>query len=119
MSKVESRPWGYFITLLDEEFYKVKKIVVAPGQRTSMQKHKKHAEHWTVVGGEGHAWSYDKNGDTVGKDIGLGDAIGITTGSWHRLGNNSEDMDFVVIEVQLGICEEGDIVRKEDDYGRS
>jgi len=114
----ESRPWGHFDVILSEEFYKVKRLVVAPGQRTSMQRHSKRAEHWTVVNGSGHAWSYDPGGDTVGKEIGMSDAIAITTGSWHRVGNDSEDEDLVIIEVQLGFCEEGDIERREDDYGR-
>lgn len=119
MRELASRPWGFFEVFMDEPFYKVRRIVVAPGQRISMQRHHKRAEHWTVVEGEGHAWSYNESGDVVGKGIGLGDAIVVSTGSWHRLGNTSDKSELVLVEVQVGVCEEGDIERQADDYDRS
>ena len=48
----DHRPWGYFRVLADEADHKVKRIVVYPGQRLSLQRHRKRAEHWFFVEGE-------------------------------------------------------------------
>lgn len=47
------RPWGYYENLSEGEGYKVKRIVVRPGQRLSSQKHKHRNESWTVIEGRG------------------------------------------------------------------
>ena len=49
---IEHRPWGSFENLLDEDYCKVKRIIVKPGQRLSYQYHHKRSEHWVVVQGE-------------------------------------------------------------------
>ena len=48
----EHRPWGSFTVLADEPDHKVKRIVVKPGQRLSLQRHKHRQEHWLIVSGE-------------------------------------------------------------------
>ena len=48
----EKRPWGSFEHLLDEEYCKVKRIIVKPGQRLSYQYHKNRNEWWVIVQGE-------------------------------------------------------------------
>ena len=48
----EERPWGSFENLLDEDYCKVKRIIVKPGQRLSYQYHHERTEHWVVVQGE-------------------------------------------------------------------
>jgi mannose-6-phosphate isomerase len=45
-------PWGYYQVLADEPDYKVKRIVIYPGKRLSLQRHRHRAEHWHVISGE-------------------------------------------------------------------
>ena len=52
-AETDQRPWGYYTVLADETDHKVKRIIVYPGQRLSLQKHKQRAEHWFVLSGEG------------------------------------------------------------------
>lgn len=107
-------PWGKWEVLLNEPTYKVKRITVLPGNRLSYQKHFKREEYWNVVGG--------KASITIdGKDILLtsGQAINIPRGAAHRVANQ-EQSSLVFIEIQRGsYLGEDDIVRLEDDYGRS
>ena len=107
------RPWGYFEVLSDAADHKVKRIVVSPGECLSLQRHRKRAEHWYAVSGEGAA--------TVdGKVVSLvrGRAVDIPQGASHRLENTSS-ADLVIIEVQTGTYfGEDDIERLEDRYGR-
>lgn len=109
----EHRPWGYF-TILDEgENYKVKKLVVNPHQRLSLQKHNKRSEIWTVI----HGNPLITSGDHV-KQYQKGDCIEIPQGAKHRIENPTEEQ-IAVIEVQNGnYLGEDDIVRFEDDYQR-
>lgn len=110
----ETRPWGSF-TILDEgSGYKVKRLVVNPGMRFSLQYHNKRAEHWTVVAGRGRAVC----GDEV-INVAPDDHLYIGRGKVHRL-ENSSDVPLVIIEVQSGdYLEEDDIVRLEDDFQRN
>lgn len=112
-SMTEIRPWGSF-TILDEgPGYKVKRLVVEPGMRFSLQYHNRRAEHWTVVSGRGKAVC----GDEV-IPIAPDDHIYIGVGMVHRLESVS-DVPLVIIEVQYGeYLEEDDIVRLEDDFQR-
>jgi mannose-6-phosphate isomerase-like protein (cupin superfamily) len=109
----DHRPWGYYTILSDEPDHKVKRIVVYPGKRLSLQKHQRRAEHWTAVYGEGLV-------TLDGKQIRLkkGDSIDVPRGGVHRIENpTKENMAF--IEVQMGdYFGEDDIVRLEDDFGR-
>jgi mannose-6-phosphate isomerase len=107
-------PWGRW-TLLDEgENYKVKRIEVFPKNRLSYQKHFKREEHWVIVKGIG-------NIILDGREIILkeGEYIDIPKMSNHRIGNMEDDL-LIFIEVQMGkYLGEDDIIRIEDDYGRS
>jgi mannose-6-phosphate isomerase-like protein (cupin superfamily) len=111
--ETDHRPWGHYVVLADEPGHKVKRIVVEPGGRLSLQRHKKRSEHWFALSGEGVV--------TVGdEDILLtpGKATDIPQGAWHRVRNDG-GAPFVFIEVQRGTYfGEDDIERKEDDYGR-
>ena len=110
--KHEDRQWGSFDVLLDEEGVKVKKIVVKSGERLSLQLHKKRKELWYVIEGFGTM--------QIGNDefsIETGDKVTIDKYEVHRV-RNSGLIDLVIIEVQTGDCQEDDIIRIEDDYGR-
>lgn len=108
------RPWGSYVVLDDGPDAKVKRITVDPGQRLSLQLHHHRAEHWVVVRGEAVV--------TVGDDehlLGPGQAVDIPTGTAHRI-RNPGDGTLVFVEVQLGdYFGEDDIVRLDDDYGRT
>jgi mannose-6-phosphate isomerase len=109
----EHRPWGYFCVLAVEPDHKVKRIVVFPKQRLSLQRHFRRREHWYIVQGNAIV--------TIGKDqvhLERGQSVDIPQGAWHRI-MNTGDENVVVIEVQGGdYFGEEDIERLEDDYGR-
>ncbi len=109
------RPWGNY-TVLSEDApdHKVKRIVVSPGKRLSLQRHAKRAEHWFIVAGTAQV-TVD---DTVTERT-AGQAIDIPMGAAHRIANGGAE-DVVFIEVQHGTYfGEDDIVRIEDDFGRA
>ncbi len=109
----EHRPWGYFCILADEPNHKIKRIVVFPKQRLSLQRHRRRSEHWFIVQGSGIV-TIDENQIRLE----CGQAIDIPQGAWHRIMNSGEE-SVVVIEVQSGdYFGEDDIERLEDDYGR-
>jgi mannose-6-phosphate isomerase-like protein (cupin superfamily) len=108
------RPWGYYLVLHEDEGYKVKKFVVRPGMRLSLQRHRKRMEHWHIVKGEGFV---TLEGSTFTIPCGL--SITIPVGGVHRVENRGT-VDLEIVEVQLGpYVGEDDIERIEDDYGRS
>jgi mannose-6-phosphate isomerase-like protein (cupin superfamily) len=112
--ETDDRPWGSYVVLDEAAHYKVKRIVVRAGKRLSLQIHKKRSEHWFVVEGSGRV--------TVGEglvDVTVGDAVDLPVGTAHRV-ENTGDVDLVFIEVQHGESfGEDDIVRLEDDFGRT
>ena len=110
----DHRPWGYFIILSDEPDHKVKRIVVYPGKRLSLQRHGHRSEHWFVISGEILA--------TVGNDVihlQAGESIDIPLGAVHRL-ENPGTVEAIFVEIQRGdYFGEDDIERLEDDFGRA
>jgi mannose-6-phosphate isomerase-like protein (cupin superfamily) len=113
METINRRPWGTFEVLADSPDYKVKRIVVWPQGKLSLQSHKLRNEHWYAVSGTGRA-------RIDGNDYPLttGCAVDIPAGIKHRV-HNPTDQDLVIIEVQTGdYFGEDDIERFEDDYGR-
>jgi len=110
----DDRPWGYFEILSDLPDCKVKRIVVYPGCRLSLQRHRHRDEHWFVIAGSAIV-TVDR------KEIPLGSkgSVDIPRTFLHRV-NNIGFEDFVFIEVQIGdYFGEDDIERMEDDYGRA
>jgi mannose-6-phosphate isomerase len=111
---MDQRPWGTYEVLLDDEKTKVKKITVEPGKRLSYQTHEKRSEYWVIVEGTGSVTLDGITSLAIG-----GDAFIIEQGIAHRIHNTgTEPLTF--IETQLGIYfGEDDIIRLEDDFGRS
>ncbi len=107
------RPWGTYTILDESEGYKVKRIVVKPGKRLSLQKHHHRSEHWIIVSGTATV--------TRGSDEFLvrpNESTYIPMGELHRLENVGK-IDLVMIEAQVGeYVGEDDIVRIEDDFKR-
>lgn len=111
---MEQRPWGTYQIVLDDENTKVKKITVEPGKRLSYQTHEKRSEYWVIVEGTGQVTI-----DGIASMAIAGDAFIIEQGIPHRIANTG-DNKLVFIETQLGIYfGEDDIIRLEDDFGRS
>ena len=108
----DNRPWGRWEEYLNEEGYRVKRIIVSAGKRLSLQKHQHRSEHWVIVRGSGQ---FTLN-DTV-RPITVGDALYIGVGDVHRVENTGTD-DLIIIETQMGLCIEDDIIRLDDDWGR-
>ena len=108
----DNRPWGRWEEYLNEPGFRVKRIIVHPGERLSLQKHAHRREHWVVVSGRGR---FTLDGEV--RPVQTGDALSIPQGGVHRLENDGEDY-LVIIETQLGLCLEDDIERLDDDYGR-
>ena len=109
----DRRPWGQFKSLAVGDRFQVKRIVVNPRSKLSLQSHKKRSEHWIVVEGTAKVTI----GSTV-KLIGENESIYVPLGEKHRL-ENPDDQPLVLIEVQTGsYFGEDDIVRYEDDYAR-
>lgn len=111
--EIVHRPWGTYQTIFQEPHFLVKKIVVNPGQRLSLQYHHHRAEHWIVVKGVVTV----TNGEKV-FDLKRDERTYITQGVQHRMENNTDSV-VELIEVQIGeTLSEEDIVRLSDDYGR-
>ena len=109
----EERPWGNYTVLHTDDKCQVKKLVVNPGKRISLQSHEFRAEHWFIVSGQGIA-ELDGNEVTVGP----GHSVDVSIGSKHRISCDSPE-PLIFIEVQTGSSfVEADIVRYEDDFGR-
>ena len=109
----DDRPWGRWEEYLNESGYRVKRIIVAPGQRLSLQKHEHRSEHWVIVAGSGR---FTLDDDVT--DVEEGSTVFIPVGGVHRIENPNDD-PLIIIETQLGLCLEDDIIRLQDDYGRS
>jgi mannose-1-phosphate guanylyltransferase/mannose-6-phosphate isomerase len=107
------RPWGYYESVDGGERFQVKRIVVVPGGKLSLQRHHHRAEHWVVVRGTAEV--------TVGDEVRTvheNESIYIPIGSTHRLANPGR-IGLELIEVQTGsYLGEDDIVRLDDVYNR-
>jgi len=107
------RPWGIYTILDESDGYKVKRIVVKPGKRLSLQKHHHRSEHWIVVSGTAVV-TRGTNEYTVNAN----ESTYIPMGEIHRLENVGK-IPLVMIEAQVGeYVGEDDIVRLEDDFKR-
>jgi mannose-6-phosphate isomerase len=112
--RYDERPWGNFTVLDEGEGYKVKRIEVLPGKRLSYQKHARRAEHWFIVQGIAKVTLDDRE-----FKLSAGEYIDIPVGAAHRI-ENPGDVKLIFIEAQRGdYLGEDDIVRLQDDYGRS
>lgn len=114
MHRLTYRPWGHYEALTEGHRFQVKKIVVRPGQKLSLQKHYHRAEHWVVV--EGTALVTRGDEQTLVRE---NESIYLPLGSLHRLENPGR-IPVTLIEVQSGsYLGEDDIVRFEDIYSRA
>jgi mannose-1-phosphate guanylyltransferase/mannose-6-phosphate isomerase len=110
---IEHRPWGYYEEVDRGGRFKVKRIVVKPDCRLSLQKHLHRSEHWVVVHGTAEV--------TIGNTVQMvqeNESIYVPLGMPHRLANPGK-IPLEVIEVQTGsYLAEDDILRLSDDFNR-
>ncbi len=108
------RPWGCYTVLEDGTQYKIKRLVVDPGKKLSLQRHERRSEHWVVVKGSAEV--------VIGEEtvtLESGQSTYIPAGQRHRLAN-ANDHPLEIIEVQIGdYLGEDDIERFDDDFGRA
>ncbi|MFY9953676.1 mannose-1-phosphate guanylyltransferase/mannose-6-phosphate isomerase [Bradyrhizobium sp.] len=108
------RPWGSYQSVDNGDRHQVKRIIVKPGNRLSLQKHHHRSEHWIVVRGAARVTVND-----LVKTVHENESIYIPIGAVHRLENPGKIL-LELIEVQTGsYFGEDDIIRIEDDYRRS
>jgi mannose-1-phosphate guanylyltransferase/mannose-6-phosphate isomerase len=107
------RPWGSYTVLEERENFKIKRIVVNPGAKLSMQMHLHRSEHWVVVSGQASIINND-----IEYTLSENESTYIPKTHHHRLSNNGPS-PLSIIEVQCGeYVGEDDIVRFDDNYGR-
>ncbi|KTD61175.1 mannose-1-phosphate guanylyltransferase/mannose-6-phosphate isomerase [Legionella spiritensis] len=108
-----ARPWGYYEILAEGPSFKVKRLMVKPGAKLSLQRHQHRAEHWVVVGGEAEIINDDQT-----MRLTVNQSTYIPQQTRHRLSNPGTEPLFV-IEVQSGsYLGEDDIERFDDIYQR-
>ena len=106
------KPWGKYNVLSQGLGYVVKKLTINPHCQISLQYNKFRSEYWTVQKGEVDILlNYEK------LKLSKGDSLFVDKEVVHRISNNCDDI-LEIIEVQTGNCDELDIVRLEDDFGR-
>jgi mannose-6-phosphate isomerase-like protein (cupin superfamily) len=110
----DQRPWGYYKILANNDTYKSKEIVIWPGERLSLQRHRHRSEHWYILEGQAQVTVDDQTFELL-----PGQSVDIGKGAMHRIANpGTENIRF--IEVQMGdYFGEDDVERFEDDYGRT
>lgn len=107
------RPWGSYQSIDCGPNFQVKRIIVKPGKKLSLQVHQHRSEHWVVVQGVG---TVTNGSETF--ELNENQSTYIPAGTIHRL-ENMQSVDLELIEVQSGhYLGEDDIVRLEDHYGR-
>ena len=108
------RPWGHYLSIVEESRWQVKLIFVKPGEKLSLQMHHHRSEHWIVVDGTAEVEINNKR-----ELLSENQSTYIPLGSTHRLINPGK-IPLILIEVQSGsYVGEDDIVRIQDIYGRS
>lgn len=108
------RPWGHYEVLSRGPGYQMKRILVKPGGKLSLQYHQHRAEHWVVIKGKAEVTRDDEVFQLMENE-----STFIPLGSIHRLHNPEQEL-LIIIEVQTGsYLGEDDIVRVEDVYGRN
>ena len=108
------RPWGSYTVLEEGPHYKIKRILVEPGGRLSLQTHSRRSEHWVVIEGIARV----TRGETV-SELHANESTYIPQGHKHRLENPGQ-VRLQIIEIQSGdYLGEDDIQRLDDVYGRN
>jgi len=113
-SKQVDKPWGFYVDIYRSGTMVIKRIVLGPKQKLSLQYHEKRDEWWgmeygcgKLTLGETESFIYPSN------------TVYVPRLKKHRIENLSDTQILRIFETQVGICDENDIIRIEDDYGRA
>ncbi len=109
------RPWGAFYGWDQGKKWKLKTIYIKPGKRLSLQYHHHRSELWTLVEGDATA-TIEANGKHKKIPLLIGQSFMVPQRATHRLESNRGG---ILVEIGLGDFDENDIVRVQDDHGRS
>lgn len=109
---VQERPWGLWVDWYRTDETVVKCMVIRPGARMSLQRHRLRREVWRVVSGHG-----EDQGAEPPLPLVAGRTHVVGKGALHRIANTGK-VPLVIVEVQMGTCDEDDIERLSDDYAR-
>jgi len=110
---VSERPWGHYFKMYQESGVWVKRVLVQPNARLSLQKHDHRSEKWIVVKGSGVAIVNDEE-----IPLESGSVVDVPLGAVHRICNTGQE-NLIFIEVACGEhLSEEDITRIQDDYAR-
>lgn len=109
---IKYKPWGYYVDIHRADDVVFKQIVVDPGEELSYQSHEKRDEFWFIKSGVGLLIM-----DAIEIEVSAGQSFPIYRKNKHMIKNISE-MDLEIYEMQCGVCDENDIVRYSDKYGR-
>ena len=112
MDRIE-KPWGYYKDIFRTDNVVFKIIVVEPDEELSYQSHNKRAEFWFISEGAGLLTI-----EGIETEVNTGNNITIEKKLKHKIKNTGID-NLCIYEMQCGVCDENDIVRYEDKYGRS
>lgn len=119
-SSFEERPWGKFWKYFDNGRVWIKRLIINPGQRISLQRHEGREEYWIITKGSPKFQLGDDEFKTV-DILEAGATVHIYYEEWHRI-EAPPDEEVELIEIaksDFGELDEEDIERKEDDYGRT
>lgn len=109
---METRPWGSYTILEEESNYKIKKVIVNPGEKLSLQMHHYRSEHWVIVKGMAQV-TLDKGEERF---VRVGESVYVPSCTWHQLSNPGL-LPLEVIEVEIGnYLKEDDVIRYEDPF---
>jgi mannose-6-phosphate isomerase-like protein (cupin superfamily) len=109
---IKYKPWGYYVDIHRTDDVVFKQIVVHPGEELSYQSHEKRDEFWFVKSGVGRLTM-----DSIEIEVSAGQSFPIYRKNKHTIKNIAE-RDLEIYEMQCGVCDENDIVRYSDKYGR-
>ncbi len=107
--RIVEKPWGREEWLFVGQRVVMKKLVVNAGARLSLQLHREKDEGWLILRGRARVVFGDIEGELV-----AGDVLHIPVGTVHRI-EALEDVELV----EASTAELSDVVRIEDDFGRS
>ena len=112
------RPWGAYKELERGDRYKIKKLIIKPGEALSLQLHHHRSEHWIVVKGTAKVVLEDEEGKLKEYYVHENESIFVPKSKKHRIINPGK-LPLEIIEVQVGeYVEEDDIIRYDDIYNR-
>jgi mannose-1-phosphate guanylyltransferase/mannose-6-phosphate isomerase len=107
------RPWGYYDSIDNGNGFQVKRLLINPDAKLSLQKHGHRSEHWVVVKGKAQVTCGKKTFQLIENQ-----STYIPLGEVHRL-ENTGSTPLEIIEIQTGdYLGEDDIIRIEDKYDR-